>query len=270
MIEATSAAARQIKADIDFVPDIGLILGSGLGSLADGMDGGVTFSAGELEGYPESTVDGHEGKLIFGEFEGRNVVFVKGRLHYYEGYDIQDVVFPVSLLASLGVKRLLVTNAAGGANPLFDPGTLMFIEDHINMGFANPLIGPPGDGPRFPDMSAPYDPDWLKEARDLARDLAIQTERGTYLWTPGPSYETRAEVKAFRSMGADAIGMSTVPEVIAAVYHGMKVLGLSTITNKATGMSDELLSHADVLEVGKSVRTRLEKLVRAIVGSIPA
>lgn len=265
----TDKAAEQIRSVIDYKPDLALILGSGLGSLADGMSNGTIFKSSELDAYPESTVEGHEGQLIFGEFEGRKVVFVKGRLHYYEGYDITDVVFPVRLLAALGVKRLLVTNAAGGANPLFAPGTLMFIEDHINMGFANPLIGPPGDGPRFPDMSSPYDLTWLEQARDIARELEIQTERGTYLWTPGPSYETKAEVKAFRLMGADAIGMSTVPEVIAAVYHGMKVLGLSTITNKATGLSEEVLSHEDVLEVGKSVRTRLEKLVRGIVRAIP-
>ena len=268
MIARTEAAKKQILSVVDSPPEVALILGSGLGSLAESIENPIVFKSSDLKDYPESTVEGHDGQLIFGEIEGRRAVIVKGRLHYYEGYTIQDVVFPISLLAAIGVERLLVTNAAGGANPQFGPGTLMFIDDHINMGFANPLIGSADDGPRFPDMSAPYDKVWLEESREIARDLGIQTEVGTYFWTPGPSYETKAEVKAYRKMGADAIGMSTVPEVIAATYYAIRVLGISTITNKATGLSDEILAHEDVLEVGLSVRSRLEKLVRGIVAAI--
>ena len=187
----------------------------------------------------------------------------------YEGHDARSVVFPIRLLHALGVRHLIVTNAAGGINPSFPPGTLMFIDDHINLAFANPLIGPAsGDGPRFPDMSAPYDPKWLARAEQVAAATGVATARGVYLWTMGPSYETKAEIRAFGRLGADAVGMSTVPEVIQAVYLGMSVLGLSTITNAAAGLSPTPLDHEEVMDVGNQVREKLLRLVTSLVADV--
>jgi len=248
---------------------IGIILGSGLGALAENLSEPESLETGEIPGYPTSTVEGHRGQLVFGGLggaAGSNVVVVRGRIHMYEGYSARDVVFPVRLLHALGVRRLIVTNAAGGINPEFLPGTLMFIHDHINFAFANPLIGPnDGGGPRFPDMSAPYDPQWLEQAEAVARKEEIETWRGVYIWTSGPSYETRAEVEAFRRLGADAVGMSTVPEVIEAVYLGMSVLGISTITNQAAGLSPRPLAHDEVMQVGREASERIRRLITAII-----
>lgn len=247
-------------------PEVALVLGSGLGDLAEAAEEATHISTTELPGYPHSTVEGHEGTLVFGRLEGVDVVFVRGRVHLYEGLSAREVTFPVRLVHALGADRLLVTNAAGALNPQLRPGRLMFITDHINMAFANPLIGPnDGAGPRFPDMSAPYDPKWIDRAETLALEEGIATARGVYLWTQGPSYETRAEVRAHRLLGGDAVGMSTVPEVIQAVYLGMQVLGISTITNLAAGLSQEKLDHEEVLKVGKQVRGDLERLVRAVL-----
>lgn len=247
-------------------PEVALVLGSGLGSLADLAEAPVVVPTRELPGYPRSTVPGHAGRLVFGRLEGRDVVFVQGRVHCYEGLPVRTVTFPIRLVHALGARKLLVTNAAGGINPAFAPGTLMFITDHINAAFANPLIGPNADGgPRFPDMSAPYNPDWVDRAEQVALRLGIGTRRGVYLWTLGPSYETKAEIKFFARLGADAVGMSTVPEVIQARYLDMQVLGLSTITNPAAGLNAEPLSHDDVLVVGRRVRDQLQRLVQAII-----
>lgn len=249
-------------------PELALVLGSGLGDLAEAAEGAVVVSAADVPGYPESTVPGHHGRLVFGRLGGRNVVFVQGRVHLYEGHPVRAVTFPIRLVHALGAKRLLLTNAAGGINQHFDPGTLMFIEDHINFAFASPLAGPNVDGgPRFPDMSAPYDLDWLEAARQVALNQGIATQRGVYLWTRGPSYETPAEIRVFQHLGADAVGMSTVPETLQACYLGMHVLGLSTITNLAAGLGTEPLDHDDVLAVGKQVRDDLARLVRALVAA---
>ena len=247
-------------------PEMALVLGSGLGALAEAAEETVAISAADLPGYPRSTVAGHEGRLVFGRLGGRNVVFVQGRVHLYEGLPARAVTFPIRLVHALGARRLLLTNAAGGINRHFEPGTLMFIEDHINMAFASPLAGPNVDGgPRFPDMSAPYDPAWLARAEAVALDQGIAMQRGVYLWTRGPSYETPAEIRFFQRLGADAVGMSTVPETIQARYLGMKVLGISTITNLAAGLSTEPLDHAEVLAVGRRVRAALQRLVHAVV-----
>ncbi len=247
-------------------PRLALVLGSGLGELADTAEDAHAIPTMELPGYPASTVSGHRGRLVFGRLEGQDVVFVQGRVHLYEGHRIRAVTFPIRLVHALGARRLLVTNAAGGISPLCTPGTLMFITDHINLAFANPLTGPNVDGgPRFPDMSAPYDPAWTDRAEALALREGLDTRRGVYLWTRGPSYETRAEIQAFRRLGADAVGMSTVPEVIQARYLGMQVLGLSTITNFAAGLHPDPLVHEDVLAVGRHIRDDLERLVRSIV-----
>ncbi|MEZ4696304.1 MAG: purine-nucleoside phosphorylase [Rhodothermales bacterium] len=247
-------------------PKLGLILGSGLGAVAELVTDAVEISTGSIPGYPESTVAGHSGSLVIGELAGVLVAIVRGRVHCYEGHSVRAVAFPVRLLHGLGVRRLIVTNAAGGANPDLSPGSIMFIEDHINSVGKNPLVGPNLDhGPRFPDMSEPYDLDWISEAESIAGAEGIRVHRGVYLWTLGPSYETKAEVRAFARLGADAIGMSTVPEVIQAVYLGMKVLGISTITNRAAGLGDDRLSHEDVLEVGRRVGADLKRLVSGIV-----
>lgn len=260
------AALEVIRSLDNRVPEIGLILGSGLGSLADSLVDAVEFDTSVLPGYPKSTVEGHTGTLIIGTLEGRTVVAIRGRVHCYEGHPVRAVAFPIRLIGALGVTKLIVTNAAGGSNPDFEPGTIMFIQDHINFAFRNPLVGPNTDGgPRFPDMSQPYSLAWLAAAEEVATSKGIVTKRGTYLWTLGPSYETKAEVQAFRRLGADAIGMSTVPEVIQAVYLGMSVLGISTITNRAAGLSDERLSHEDVLQMGMTTSGILTDLVAGIV-----
>ncbi len=259
-------AVALIRAQETRVPDVALVLGSGLGSLADLAEAPAVLATRDLPGYPRSTVAGHEGRLVFGRLEGRDVVFIQGRVHCYEGLPVRTVTFPIRLVHALGARRLLVTNAAGGINPAFAPGTLMFITDHINASFANPLAGPNTDGgPRFPDMSAPYEPGWLDQAEAVALRHGIATRRGVYLWTLGPSYETKAEIKFFARLGADAVGMSTVPEVIQARYLGMDVLGLSTITNPAAGLNAEPLTHEDVLVVGRRVRDQLQRLVKAII-----
>ncbi len=259
-------AARLIRRHTDLVPEAALVLGSGLGALADAAEDATVIPTSEVPGYPHSTVAGHRGRLVFGRLAGRAVVFVQGRVHLYEGHGIRAVTFPIRLLHALGARRLLVTNAAGGINPAFVPGILMFITDHINFAFANPLIGPNLDGgPRFPDMSAPYDPAWLDRAERVALAEGIATRRGVYLWAQGPSYETKAEIRLFARLGADAVGMSTVPEVIQARYLGLRVLGISTITNPAAGLSAEPLAHEDVLAVGRSVRGNLQRLIHAIV-----
>jgi purine-nucleoside phosphorylase len=262
-------AVAYVREQSDRRPEIVMVLGSGLGAIAETAEDAVIIETSRIPGYPRSTVEGHQGRLILGSLEGRDVLFVQGRAHLYEGHPIRTVTFPIRLAHALGAQKLLVTNAAGGINPTFHPGTLMFISDHVNFAFVNPLAGPNTDGgPRFPDMSAPYDPDWLDRAEALALQIGVATRRGVYLWTLGPSYETKAEISMHARLGADAIGMSTVPEVIQARYMGMSVLGLSTITNYAAGLSPTPLDHEEVLEVGRQVRGRLERLVRAIVGGL--
>lgn len=262
-------AVASIRRHTSARPEIVLILGSGLGSLADEAEDAVGVPTEEIPGYPTSTVIGHAGRLVFGRFGGKDVLFVQGRVHLYEGHHPDTLAIPVRLAAALGAQRLLVTNAAGGCNSSWPPGTLMFITDHINMAFANPLAGPVRNGePRFPDMSAPYDPEWLDQAERLALEQGIATKRGVYLWTRGPSYETPAEIRFFQRIGADAVGMSTVPEVLQAVSLGMKVLGISAITNYAAGLSSEPLDHEEVLEVGRMVRDTFARLVRGIVAAV--
>lgn len=268
-MQDVQAALRVIRSREVRVPALALVLGSGLGDLANAAEEAQVIPAQDLPGYPASTVEGHQGRLVFGRMEGHEVLFLQGRVHRYEGHPIRAVTFPIRLLHALGIPRLLVTNAVGGINRSFAPGTLMFITDHLNFSFANPLIGPNTDGgPRFPDMSAPYDPAWIDQAEQVALSLGIATRRGVYLGVQGPSYETKAEIRAFERLGADAVGMSTVPEVIQAVRLGMRVLGLSTITNPAAGLSLAPLVHEDVLTVGRQVRHALERLIRGIVRAL--
>lgn len=264
--QATRDAVAAVRAHTDLIPDIALVLGSGLGALADDVEEAVVISTSEVPHYPASTVVGHAGRLVLGRLGGRPVLVIQGRVHSYEGHSPREVSFPIRLAHALGAKRLLLTNAAGGINPAFGPGTLMLITDHLNLTFASPLSGPVGEGEhRFPDMSNPYDESWRGTARNIALTLGIPYREGVYVWTSGPSYETPAEIRYFRQAGADAVGMSTVPEAIQAAALGLPVLGISTITNPAAGLNAEALDHEEVLEVGRAVRDRLATWVRAIV-----
>ena len=240
-------------------PEVLLVLGSGLGSIADTIENGIVVSTRDIPGYPVSTVAGHKGRLVFGQLEGKQVMVVQGRIHVYEGYTPSQAAFPVRIAAALGAKKFIVTNAAGGIHPNFSPGTLMLITNHINMAIEPPPI--PHQGP---SKETPYDLPWINQLLDLTRDR-VSLEQGVYLWTKGPAYETKSEIKAFAALGADAVGMSTVPEVMQAHALGLKTLGISTITNHAAGLSPFLLKHEDVLEVGKRIKTTLEWLVRLIL-----
>lgn len=251
-------ALQYIRARIQTRPTLALVLGSGLGSLANAASGTIALATTDIPGYPTSTVVGHAGKLVFGTLAGMDVVFLQGRLHRYEGHDLDKTTFPIRLLAELGVLRLLLTNAAGGVNIDFRPGTLMWITDHINWAFEVPRL--PGA------VSRPvYDRVWTRDAMEVARTMNIATVNGTYAWTRGPQYETPAEVRALGAMGADAVGMSTVPEALVANSLGMRVLGLSTITNAAAGLGTEPLNHDEVLETGRRVQKDLQRLVLGVV-----
>jgi purine-nucleoside phosphorylase len=265
------AAVEAVRTQMDHEPDMALILGSGLGALAEAASDTTVVEGGDVPGYPASTVEGHHGRLIFGTLEGTRVVFVQGRVHMYEGYPVQKLTMPVRLVHALGADRMVVTNSAGGINRTFRPGTLMFITGHLNMAFASPGVGagfaprPTGDGDTAERHRPYYDAAWTDRAEDVALELGVDARRGVYAWMLGPSYETKAEIRALERMGADAVGMSTVPEVIQAQMLDMDVVGLSTITNPAAGLAAGALDHDEVLEVGKRVRGDLMDLVRGIV-----
>ncbi len=249
-----------------FQPEIGMILGSGMGIMADEIPNPVYVPYGEIPGFPESTVKGHAGRLVIGELEGRRVVVMQGRFHYYEGIPIQILALPPRVFRELGVTKMLVTNAAGGCNPEFQVGDLMLIRDHLNFAFNNPLMGPNLNafGPRFPDTSKAYDEEMMETARQVAAEQGIVLREGVYQFMTGPSYETPAEVRMARTLGADALGMSTVPEVIAAAQCGVRVLGISFISNLAAGISEHSLSHAEVVETMETVKDKFIALVRGI------
>ena len=267
--EDLDAAVAAVRGRVDASPEVALILGSGLGRLAEAANETTVVPVSDIPDYPESTVEGHHGQLVFGGLEETRVVFVQGRVHLYEGYPVQQIAMPVRLVHALGADRLLVTNSAGGINRTFDPGTLMFITGHLNMAFASPGVGAGAVPARQQaDDAAPgpfYDPAWTNRAEQVALDLGVDARRGTYAWTLGPSYETKAEVRALEHLGADAVGMSTVPEVLQAHRLGMTVLGLSTITNPAAGLAAGALDHDEVLEVSERVRGDLMRLVQGIV-----
>lgn len=268
---------EQLKESLAFVrtktkaqPTIGIILGSGLGPFADALQNRTVIETASIPHYPRSTVEGHAGKLVFGELAGKNILALQGRVHAYEGYSLQQVTYPVQVMAEIGIKNLIVTNAAGGINRHFQPGDLMLIVDHINLMFDNPLMGLNDDrlGPRFPDMSAPYNLQLIELAEQIALELGIKLQKGVLAGLKGPTYETAAEIRMMQRLGADAGTMSTIPEVIAAVYRGLKVLGISCITNLATGMSDKKLSHDEVTEVAELVKDKFSKLITAIISKM--
>jgi purine-nucleoside phosphorylase len=248
-----------------------LVLGSGLGGLADEIEDPVRIPFNDIPGFPRRTQElaGHAGQLVAGRLEGVEVVAMQGRFHLYEGWQPSDVALPVRALAALGAGTMLLTNAAGGIRPGFMPGDLMVIADHINLMFRNPLIGQtvPGEQ-RFPDMSDPYDRGYRQVAEEVARELQIPVVEGVYAALLGPTYETPAEIRMLARLGADAVGMSTVPEVLVARAIGVKCLGISCITNLAAGLGNDVLSHHEVMEVGAQVRDRLAALVRGVLPRI--
>lgn len=271
------AAAYAVRQHTAQQPTIGLILGSGLSSLADTLSLPDIIPYEQIPYWPVSTVHGHQGRLVIGQFEGHTAVVLQGRSHFYEGYSVQQITMPVRVMQQLGVQTLIVTNAAGGMNPTFQPGDLMLIRDHINfpgMAGNNPLRGPNDEtlGPRFPDMTEPYSAQLRTLARDAAAEHNIPLHEGVYTYVAGPSYETPAELGFLRACGGDAVGMSTVPEVIVARHGGMDVLGISTITNMAVPNPPPgtVLSHAEVIEVGKLVIPRLTTLIHTILRQINA
>ncbi|RYL94837.1 purine-nucleoside phosphorylase [Sporolactobacillus sp. THM7-4] len=267
-----SEAVAVLRKKTKYVPEIGLILGSGLGDIAEDIAEADRIPYHLLPHFPEPTVRGHKGQFVVGMLEGATVMAMQGRYHHYEGYSLKQVAFPVTVMRALGIKKLIVTNAAGGVNTKFRPGDLMIITDHINMLGDSPLVGPNDEnaGPRFPDMSAAYDPVLIDLAKRSAGSLGIGIREGTYLATSGPQYETPAEIRMMRILGADAVGMSTVPEVIAANHGGMKVLGISCITNLASGMLNKPLAHAEVIETANQVKEDFIQLVKKLIRDIEA
>ena len=254
-------SVEYIKTRINYEPEVGIILGSGLGDFADNINNSIEIDYADIPGFPQSTVVGHSGKLIFGDLEGKKVVAMKGRIHFYEGQGIDKTVYPTKVLCELGIKTLVVTNAAGGVNEEFTPGDIMIINDHINFASTNPLIGPNEDdkGPRFLDMTEAYSKDLRKIAKNVAKEVGLDVKEGVYMWFTGPCYETPSEV------GADSVGMSTVPEVIIARHRGVKVLGFSCITNMASGILDQPLDHKEVIAVSDRIKDDFAKYVKETI-----
>jgi purine-nucleoside phosphorylase len=264
---AIRETADFIRARCPQQPVLGIILGSGLGAYADSFQDRTLIPFVDLPHFPSSTIPGHSGNLVIGKAEGIPAVALQGRTHLYEGYSIAEVAFPTRILGALGISRLIVTNAAGGINTDFQPGDLMLITDHINMMGTNPLAGPNFEelGPRFPDMSEAYDGAMRNIALEVAREKGITLRQGVYIGLPGPSYETPAEIRMCRAFGADAVGMSTVPEVIAANHMGMRVLGISCITNMAAGILPQKLTHKEVLDTTSAAGEKFQSLLQGII-----
>ena len=252
-----------------FQPEIGIILGSGLGDFADEFES-IIIPYNDIPGFEKSNVQGHKGQLVFAQINGKKVVMMQGRYHFYEGYSMQTVTFPVKVMKKLGVKTLIITNAAGAVTPEFTPGDLMLITDHINFMGTNPLIGKNDEtlGTRFPDMSEVYSKELIQKAEAIAQKLNINYQKGVYAATTGPSYETPSEVKMFRMLGANAVGMSTAPEAIVANYCGLKILGISCLTNYAAGVSETPLNHQEVIDTANRVKESFKNLLSEILKSI--
>ncbi len=266
-------AVEVIQRQIAMKPRVGMILGSGLGTLAEKVEDAVIIPYGDIPSWPVSTVEGHHGRLVIGMLEGQAVLVMQGRAHYYEGYSMPQVGFPVRVMQRLGLEILIVTNAAGAVNPGFEPGEVMLITDHLNLlGMAgeSPLRGPNFDqiGPRFPDMGLAYDRELGELARQVAKENDITMQEGVYICLAGPSFETPADLRFLKAIGVDAVGMSTVPEVTVARHGGMRALGLSTISNKANLDGDTITSHEEVLAAGKIVLPRLTTIVEGVLASL--
>lgn len=256
-----------IQSKISLKPVTGIILGSGLGGLVDIMEEKTVIPYAEIPNFPQSDVAGHEGNLVIGRIGQKTVAAMQGRFHYYEGFTMKEVTYPIYVMKLLGIENLIVTNACGGINRKFTPGDLMLLTDYINMLGDNPLIGENDErfGVRFPDMSEAYSKDLMKKAQDAADGLGLPYQKGVYAIFSGPCYETAAEIRAFENLGADAIGMSTVPETIAANYLGMKVLGIACITNMATGISKTKHSHEEVMKIANESSEKLCSWVKQLL-----
>lgn len=272
-LQEIDQAADAIRKRISHRPRVGMILGSGLNSLADSVQNAEVIPYSELPNWPVSTVQGHTGQLVIGELEGQPVFVMQGRIHFYEGYSMSQITLPVRVMLRLGLEMMFVTNAAGGVNPDFVPGDVMLITDNLNlvgMTGANPLMGPNIDelGPRFPDMSQAYDRHLMATARQVAAEENIPLREGVYCALSGPSFEGPADLRFLRLAGTDAVGMSTVPEVIVARHGGLRVLGLSGISNKANMDGSTVTTHEEVMEAGKMITPKMEKIIRGVLRSL--
>jgi len=272
-IEQIDAAADIIRARVALRPEVGLVLGSGLGALAEAVEDPVVVPTSEIPFWPQPTVAGHQGQLVFGLLEGKAVLVLQGRAHYYEGYSMSRIGLPVRVMQRLGIHILILTNAAGGLNPAFSPGDLMLISDHLSllpMTGPNPLRGPNLDefGPRFPDMSQVYDPHLLALAQKVSDANGLAVKQGVYVCLSGPSFETPADCRFLRMAGADAVGMSTVPEAIVAKHGGMAVLGISGISNKIDINGKNIASHEEVLQAGQVIVPKLTTLIRGVLAEL--
>ena len=272
-LEQIDEAVDAIRKRTSYRPRVGLILGSGLNSLADSVQKADIIPYGQLPHWPVSTVQGHAGRLVIGELEGQTALVMQGRIHFYEGYSMSQITLPVRVMLRLGLEMMFVTNAAGGVNPDFVPGDVMLISDNLNlvgMMGANPLMGPNIDelGPRFPDMSQAYDRKLMDLARQVASNENLQLREGVYCALSGPSFEGPADLRFLQGIGADAVGMSTVPEVIVARHGGMRVLGLSGISNKANLDGSTVTTHEEVMEAGKVIAPKMEKIIRGVLRSL--
>lgn len=270
LFEKATAAAEFVAARTSLRPHIGIVLGSGLGAFAEQIEGATAIPFAEIPHFPQSTVPGHSGRLVIGTIAGTAVAVMQGRVHAYEGYSSEEVTFPVRVLGRMGVRTLVLTNAAGGINPAFRQGQLALIADQINFSGRNPVAGPNDErfGPRFFDMSEAYSARLRRLAHEAAKSMNLDLEEGVYLSVLGPSFETPAEIRAFRTLGADLVGMSTVQETIAARHMGIEVLGISCVTNMAAGIQAEPLSHEEVMETGRQVEARLAELLKRVVAGL--
>jgi purine-nucleoside phosphorylase len=270
LLDRIKESVEYIKTKLVEQPEYSLVLGSGLGDLADEIENPVILKYSDIPNFPVSRVQGHKGQLVIGKLCGKVVLAMQGRFHFYEGYDIQEVTYGVRTIKLLGINTYIVTNAAGSVNESYKPGDLMIINDHINNMGVNPLIGENYEefGPRFPDMTYAYSRDHIALAEKIAKDLNIEIKKGVYCANSGPTYETPAEVRMMRRWGADAVGMSTVPEVIAASHAGMKTLGISCITNMAAGILDQPLSHEEVIETTNAAKAKFKNLMKKIIENL--
>jgi purine-nucleoside phosphorylase len=267
LYERAEHAARIVRARVNQEPRVAVVLGSGLGGFADDFEEAVAIPYGEIPGFVPSTAQGHAGRLVVGKVGQVPILAMQGRVHYYEGYTLEEVTFPIRTFKLLGIKTIVLTNAAGGINVQLSQGALMVISDHLNLMGVNPLRGPNDErfGPRFPDMSAVYSPSLQEIVIEESRAMGVEIRRGIYAALSGPNYETPAEIHLLRNCGADAVGMSTVPEAIVARQMDMEVLGISCITNMAAGISDEPINHDEVMETGNRVRSAFTQLLRRVV-----
>lgn len=270
LYDRAQRAAQMIRERVKLEPSVGIVLGSGLGAFADELAEARAVPYSEIPGFARATVEGHAGRLVVGKANDTPVAAMQGRFHFYEGYELDEVTFPIRVLKILGVKTLILTNAAGSLNTEFTPGSLMIITDHINLMGANPLIGPNDErfGPRFPDLSATYDWKLQNLVISEAKTVGLDMRRGVYASLSGPSYETPAEIHMVRTLGADAVGMSTVPEAIVARHMDMQVIGISCITNLAAGVSDRPVDHSQVIATGERVREQFTELLRKVIAKL--